>query len=80
MERVLNEANDYPDVEDKEQKVAEVSALRRLFLSTRVRVHAVMALAVPGLLYLAKTFANTGVGAAAKFAWEKIGILIGVLF
>jgi hypothetical protein len=80
LERVLKETNDYPDADDKEQKIAEVSALQRLFQSSRVRVHAVIALAVPGLLYLAKTFANTGVGTAAKYAWEKIGILIGVLF
>jgi hypothetical protein len=80
LERVLKETNDYPDLEDKQQKIAEVSALQQLFASTRVRVHAVIALATPGLLYLVKTFANTGVGTAAKSAWEKIGILIGVLF
>jgi hypothetical protein len=76
LERVLQEANDYPDAEDKDQRIAEVSALRRLLTSTRVRVRAVVVLAQSGLAYLAKTFVTAGIGAAAKFAWEKLVSLL----
>jgi hypothetical protein len=77
LEHALTAANDYPDTEDKEQKIAEVSAARRLFQAARVRVAAVGSLLATGLLYLATTFANTGVGQAAKFAWEQIIALLG---
>jgi hypothetical protein len=77
LENALTEANDYPDAEDKEQKIAEVSATRRLLQAARVRVTAVGALVGTSLLYLATTFFNTGVGQAAKFAWEQIVALLG---
>jgi hypothetical protein len=79
LERVLKEANDYPDAEDKDQKIAEVSAARRLFQSVRVRVGAVVSLLGTGLVYLATKFATTGIGEAAKYAWDQIGHLIGTM-
>lgn len=79
LERVLREANDYPDLEDKEQKIAEVSATQRILQAVRVRVGAVLAVAKAPLLYLAKQFGNAGIGVAAKFAWEKIVALLSLL-
>jgi hypothetical protein len=79
LERVLRESNDYPDLVDKEQKIAEVSATQRLLQAARVRVGAVLALAKTPLLYLAKQFGNAGIGVAAKFAWEKIVAALSLL-
>ena len=77
VERALKGVNDYPDPEDKEQKIAEVAAARKLLTAIRIRPAAVWGLIGSGLTYLAATFLNTGLGQAAKLAWEKIGALIG---
>jgi hypothetical protein len=80
LERVLKEANDFPDLEEKEQQVAEVSAARRLLQSARVRIAAVASLAGPTLTYLAKQFVNTGIGRAAGAAIDKLIALLGHIF
>jgi hypothetical protein len=79
LEDAITETNDYPDAEDKEQKISEISAARRLLQAVRVRVAAIGTLLATGLLYLATTFVNTGIGQAAKFAWEQIVALLGPL-
>jgi len=66
LENVLRGANDYPDPEEKERVVAEVSATRRLFQSVKVRVGAVASLLSLPALYLVKEFAGTAVGDAAQ--------------
>jgi hypothetical protein len=50
LERLLQETNDYPDPEDKEQKIAEISAARRLLQAVRVRVKAILAVVGAALL------------------------------
>jgi hypothetical protein len=80
LEHTLVQANDYPDDEDKEQRIAEVSAVRRLLKSTKVRAYAIAALAGPTLTYLAKKFFDTGIGQAATKAIEKLTTLLGSLF
>jgi hypothetical protein len=47
LERALTETNDYADVEEKEQRVAEVSAARRLLKAIRVRIEPLVALLKP---------------------------------
>lgn len=71
LERALTEANDYPDAEDKEQKIAEVSAARRLFKAPRISIEALRGVLLKSLTFLTKTFASTGVGMAAKWAFTK---------
>jgi hypothetical protein len=56
LEEVLRGANDYPDAEEKERVVAEVSAVRRLLQSVKVRVAAIAAVLSTPVLYLAKQF------------------------
>ena len=68
LERVLTEANDYPDAEDKEQRIAEVSAARRLLASAKVRVAAVAGL----LVYFTHDLVTTAVGRAAAVVLDKI--------
>jgi hypothetical protein len=79
LEDAITETNDDPDAEDKEQKISEISAARRLLQAVRVRVAAIGTLLATSLLYLATTFVNTGIGQAAKFAWEQIVALLGPL-
>jgi hypothetical protein len=77
LERILLEANDYPDAEDKEQRVAEVSAIRRLLESPRVRLASVVVVAKSTLGYLAKKFVDAGIGKAAAVGISKLAALLG---
>jgi len=54
VEKTIREANDFADQEEKEQRIAEVSAVRRLLQAARVRVEAIIVLLKP-LAELAKT-------------------------
>jgi hypothetical protein len=78
LERVLEEANDYPDAEDKERHIAEVSAAQRLLKS--VRVGAVIGLRGSGLLYLTTHFVGTAIDTAATWVIEKLTALFGSIF
>jgi hypothetical protein len=80
LERTLKEANDYPDLEEKEQHVAEISAGRRLLTAVRVRIGVIVAVLSGPLTYLAKKFIDTGISTAAKTAWEKLTVLFGMIF
>ncbi len=80
LEQVLREANDYPDAEDKEQRIAEISAAQRLLKSGRVRVSAVIGLLGSGLLYLANHFVGTAIDRAATSVIEKLTALFGAMF
>ena len=78
-EQAVSAANDYDDVQDKEQRLAEISAMQRLFRSTRVRVGAVAAIAGPTLGWLAEKFAGGIIGQLASTAWKLITSLLGPL-
>ena len=66
LEETLRGANDYPDLEERERIVAEVSAARRIFQAARVRVGVVVSLLAAPALYLVKTFAGTAIGNVAE--------------
>lgn len=72
LEVALEQVNDYPDKEDKEQKIAEISAFRRLIKASRVRVEAVIALIMKPLKWLSDHFAG---GIIGYLAGELIGLL-----
>jgi hypothetical protein len=78
VEIVLREANDYPDIEDKEQRIVEVSAGKRLLESARVSAEAVNAVLLKPLIYLAKKFVDAAIGVAARIAVEAVKALIGL--
>lgn len=80
LERVIREANDYPDPEEKERVVAEVSAARRIFQAASVRIGVVTTLLGAPVLYLAKKFMDTGIGKAAGAVIDAITALIGSIF
>lgn len=80
LERALKESNDYDDSEDKEQKIAEVSAGQRLLRSVKVRIVALVAVLSTPLLYLAKKFLDTGIGKAATASYDALVALLGMIF
>jgi hypothetical protein len=80
LERALTEANDYPDAEDKEQRIAEVSAARRLLKAARVRIGAVAVLLSSGIVYFTTQLTTTAVGKAASVVVDKIVALLGTIF
>ena len=72
LERVLEQANDYPDPEEKDQRIAELSAVHRLMASTKVRIAVVLSLLTPILTQFTTKFADTLIGKAANFLWDKL--------
>jgi hypothetical protein len=79
LEEVLRGANDYPDAEEKERVVAEVSAGRRLLQAARARAGAIATvLAVPAA-YLAKQFMGKAVGDAAQVVIDFVTRIFGHL-
>jgi hypothetical protein len=80
LKKTLREANDYPDPEDKDQRIAELSAVQRLLKAVRVRVSAVVTLIGSGLRYLASHFIGTAIDTAAHKVIETLTNLFGALF
>jgi hypothetical protein len=68
----LEQVNDYPDAEDKEQKLAELSAGRRLLRSARLRYAAIVAVLTPPLAWLGEKFAGGLVGQLAATVWQAL--------
>jgi hypothetical protein len=80
LEKAIVEANDYPNAEDKDQRVAEVSATRRLLQSARVRVGAVTGIIVSTITYLTAHFVGTAIDTASSTVIEKLTALLGSIF
>lgn len=75
----VREVNEYPaDEEDKEQKLAELTAGQQLIAAARVRVQAVKALLEPPLRWFMEKFAGAIVGKFAEVAWKAIQQLLGL--
>ncbi len=72
LERALVGLNDYDDADDKAQRIAEISAGRRLLEAPRTRLDAVRITVGAGLKYIAKKFADTALGKLALVAIEKL--------
>jgi hypothetical protein len=75
---VLEQVNDYPDIEDKEQRIAELSAGRRMLQSARVRCAAVAAVLGPPLAWLTEKFAGGLIGQIAGSVWQAVKALVGL--
>lgn len=78
VEETVKQANDYQDAEDKEQRLAELSAGQRLLRSARVRVTAVVSVIGVSLLWLAQQFAGQLIGHVASVAWDMIVKLVNL--
>jgi hypothetical protein len=74
----LEQVNDYPDAEDKEEKLAELSAGRRLLRAVKVRYAAIAAVLGPPLVWLSEKFAGGLVGQLSGTVWQALKGLIGL--
>lgn len=71
--KAVRETNDYPsDQEDREQKIAELTAGRHLITATRVRIQAAKALLEPTLRWFMEKFSGAIVSQLASAAWKAI--------
>lgn len=77
-ERAVQESNDYDDVDDKEQRMAEINAGRQLLRATRARADALIAVIYRSLKYLAVKFVDLAIGRAASAALTLIGKITGL--
>jgi hypothetical protein len=72
LEKNLIALNDYDDPEDKEQRIAEISAGRRLLKATRVRIEGLLATVGAALRHLLKKTIDTSIGKIVSLAVEKL--------
>ena len=75
MTTAVREANDYPDGDDREQRLAELDAGRSLLDAPLVRVEALREVLVKGLKYLAGKFVESAIGIAATAALGLLATL-----
>lgn len=79
LAEALRHANDYEDKEDRQQRIAEVEATKRLMRAPRVQERALAFIKVC-LTYLAKKFADVGIGKIATVVIAKLAEIIGHLW
>lgn len=77
LEELVRQANDYDDPEDKDEKLAELSAGRRLLQAVRVRVAAVAHVLASPVRALTTRFATGLINQAAHDLWDKLTTLLG---
>jgi hypothetical protein len=80
LEEVLRGTNDFGDVEEKEERIAEVSATRRVLQALRVRVEPIVSLLQPIILQFGTKLKDTLVGIAVTKVMTAVGALIGYVF
>jgi hypothetical protein len=80
LEKVIQEANDFPDTEEKEQRLAEVSAVRRLLQATRVRVEPIVSLLKPLAEQVKTKFKDTLIGMAVTALLALLGVLLSYVW
>jgi hypothetical protein len=78
--KAIKEANDYPDVEEREQRIAEVSAARQLMEAGRVRVEALVTLLKPVVIQYAKGVKDNMVTIAVSATVTALVALFGRIF
>ncbi len=71
-EKAIREANDYPDDDDKKQRIAELEAGRILLEAPRFRSGALIEILLKGLKFLAKKFADKAIGKLADAAIDAL--------
>jgi hypothetical protein len=78
LEQLLRETNDYDDTVEKEQRRAEVSAVRRLFDASRIRVEPVVTLLQPLIAkFTAENLKATLVGVAVAAVLTSLAAILG---
>lgn len=70
-------SNEYDDVSDRDQRLAELDAARALLNAPRVNIAAIKGLAIPTLKYLGDKFADGIVGTLVTAAMVALAALLG---
>jgi hypothetical protein len=78
LEELLQQANDYSDMEDKERRIAEIGATKRLLSAARVSVDALLSVAYQTLEAIAKKFTELTIGKVAAGVLELLGKITGL--
>jgi hypothetical protein len=78
LEELIRTTNDYPDSDDRDRQVAEISATKRLLSAAMIRAEVAVSLAYKALKYLAKKFIDTMIGKLASSALALIGKITGL--
>jgi hypothetical protein len=73
----VQQLNDYSDHEDKEQKIAELTAGKTLLSATRVRLVALWAVLKTPLHWLMEKFSGAIVGQLAGALFKALQHLVG---
>lgn len=77
LTEALRRANDYDDPEDREEKLAELSAGRKLLEAARVRLAPVANVLAAPIRALTTRFATGLINQAAHDLWDKLTTLLG---
>ncbi len=80
LENALRGANDYPDPQEKEQRIAEVAASRRLLEAAQVRVEALATLLRPLIVQFTTKVKDNLITAAALAVSGAIIAWLGYIF
>ncbi|MEO6839202.1 MAG: hypothetical protein ABI192_00400 [Bradyrhizobium sp.] len=78
--KTIRESNDYPSIEEKEQRIAEVSAARRLIDAVRVRVEPLVSLLRPVVIQFANELKDNLVTIAVSATIAALTALFGHIF
>lgn len=78
VEDLVRGNNEYEDSDDKDQRLSELAAGKRLLKGKQVNPATVKVLLGSTLLYLADKFAGAPIGEAAQIAWKLVKSLVGL--
>jgi hypothetical protein len=77
LEEAIRGANDFAEAEEKEQRIAEVSALRRVMQAVRIRIEPVVTLLKPIVVQFGTKLKDTVVGIAVNKVVGALSAVIG---
>lgn len=80
LERAIDEGNDFEDVDEKQQRIAEVSAVRRLLKAILVRIEPIVSLLKPLVKQFATKLKDTVIGIAVGKVVSLLGTLLSYVF
>ncbi|MEP3431568.1 MAG: hypothetical protein ABJN98_22995 [Roseibium sp.] len=77
LKDALISSNSFPDILDRDRRIGELEAGKRLLSEMRIDPNNVNAILYGTLAYLVTSFANEPIGELAKIAWEAVKKLFG---
>jgi hypothetical protein len=78
LEELIRTTNDYPESENRDQQIAELSASKRVLSANKIRIDVAISLIYKSLKYLAKKFSDIAIGKIATGVLALIGKITGL--